>query len=339
MNGNGPGLSDKRRRRDSFLRMLIIVFSFVPLLVLTFMVLTLADRSMGTRISIEGRPVRQWTLLRSVLDRDEIGMELENCGSEAIRSFHFGLTPKFVFSGPSASPEDTGLLAVLAGSFWILILGLMISFPTALLTALWIDSSITVSKSARIASAVINQFMRVPHVLYGIFALALFGRLEHSFPGFGVRSVGSAALLMALVALPKLTVMMVREIDLVLEEIRTAAYALGASWSTVVFRQILPASIEAVFAETVRISAGLLGLASPFIVLGASQYVSAAPRGLGDRFIILPAQVFQWSLRPDEIHRNLAASSALVLLLCILLLNIISYTWRRRISRRREGLR
>lgn len=336
---NEMGLSDRRRRRDSFLRTIIILFSFVPLLVLTFMLFSLVERSMGTRIVVEGQPVRQWALISSVLNKEEIGTELQSFGSNAKSSFHFGLTPRFVFSEPSSSPEKTGLLAVLSCSVWILGLGLIISFPTALLTALWIDSASMFSRTARIAHAVLNQFVRIPHVLYGIFGLALFVWLERSFSGFGVRSIGAASLLMAFVALPKLTVMMIREIGLVCEDIRTASYALGASWSTVVFRQILPASIEAIFAETVRISAGLLGLASPFIVLGASQYISAPPGSLRDRFITLPIQIFQWSLRPDGLHRNLAASSALILLLCILCLSLIAYVWRHRITRRREGLR
>ena len=339
MRGDSPRFLDRRLRRDSFLRALVTTVSFVPLLVLAFMLLTLIDRSMGMRAEFDRLPVRQWALSRTILDCDAIGREALALDPDARLSFHFGLMPRFVFSRPSPRPETTGLIAVLAGSAWILVLGLVLSFPIGLLTALWIDSSSATSRIARGACAVLDQFVRIPHVLYGLFGLALFGWLSRFVPDFGVRNVGSASLLMAFVALPKLSVMMVREIGKIPEDLRTASYALGARWSTVVFRQVLPTSFEGILAETLRIAAELAGLASPFIVLGASQYVSSPPANLGDRFLTLPVQVFQWSLRPDGIYRNLAASSALVLLLCILIMNIISYAWSRRIARRREGLR
>ncbi|MDT8299121.1 MAG: ABC transporter permease subunit, partial [Spirochaetaceae bacterium] len=239
----------------------------------------------------------------------------------------------------SSSPQNTGLWAGLAGSLWIISVGLAVSFPAALATALWLDRVRKRAWFARVLQVALSLFTRMPHIVFGLCAMALFSRITGAGGFSGSRTIGHAGLLMGLIMIPKLTLMMEEQLASTPDSIKHASYALGASWQSVVFRQVLPTSIELIFIGTLKLLAGLLGLASPFIVLGAASFVVAAPASMRDHFITLPVQIFQWALRPDSVYRSLAASAALFMALVVFALGMAAFIWRKRVLRRREGLR
>jgi|GEM_PF-6729404 len=247
-------------------------------------------------------------------------------GSEARRALHL-----------------TGLATAAAGSFWVIASGLAVSAPIALVAALWMAHPTRLSRKDPLLVGVfrtlVRQAVRIPNVVYGVFALALFLRLNALAPALGIRNLGNASILLGIIMLPNLVLMMEQELKDVPDGIDEASFALGASWVAVMVRQVLPAAAGAMGAGILRIAARMIGLASPFIVLGAPSFVSAPPAGFGDRFISLPVQIYQWAVRPESAYRGMAAFTSLVLLLCILLLDVAADTWKRRVVRRREGLR
>ena len=328
-----------RRKGDRLFSLFIRISSLLPVLTMVLILLTLVNHSMGTVAVSEGRIVADWPLLQSALFHKQIRETVFFPDQPVEYTFRFWLSPAFLASSPSSRPETTGLSAALTGSAWIILLGLAVSFPIALSTAMWASPGEEGSLQSRILNTLLNIYRRIPNVLFGLCSLALFSRLSRASGAPGLRSLGSAGFLMALVLLPRLTVMMHREMSAIPRSTLRASYALGAHRQTVLFRQVLPASIGMILAETIRIIAGIAGLASPFIVLGAASYLSAAPTRLQDHFTTVSVQIFQWSLRPEGSYRNLAASAALFLLLVICLLQLVSYLWRHRIIRMREGLR
>jgi len=339
MRNRGRDAVAVRRRIDAVFRDFIRIAVWGPLLLIIFMLLTLVDWSMGTVAMENDRVVRHWRLSESVMKAPEIREEIAGMQGDMSASFRFWLHPGFIVGNPSSSPENTGLRAGLAGSLWIISIGLAVSFPTALATALWLDRVRTRTWFARVLKAALSLFNRMPHIVFGLFAMALFSRLA-GLGGFsGPRTIGHAGLLMGLIMIPKLTLMMEEQLAFTPESIKHASFALGASWQSVVFRQVLPTSIELICIGTLKLIAGLLGLASPFIVLGAASFVVASPSSMRDHFITLPVQVFQWALRPDGIHRSLAASAALFMALIVFVLSMAAFIWRKRVLRRREGLR
>jgi phosphate transport system permease protein len=328
-----------RRRIDAIFGNFVRISVWGPLFLVVFMMLTLVDWSMGTVLMEDGRIVRHWRLSESVIGASDIREEIADMEGNVSRSFRFWLNPGFITGNPSSSPQETGLRAGLAGSLWIISIGLAVSFPTALATALWLDRAQHHAWFARILQTALSLFNRMPHIIFGLCAMALFSRISGMGRFSGSRTVGHAGLLMGLIMIPKLALMMEEQLAATPDSIKHASYALGASWQAVVFRQILPTSIELIFIGTVKIIAGLLGLASPFIVLGAASFVVASPSSMRDHFITLPIQIFQWALRPDGIYRSLAASAALFMALIVFVLSMAAFIWRKRVLRRREGLR
>ena len=328
-----------RRRIDAVFKGFVRISVWGPFLLITFILLTLVDWSMGTVAMEDGRVVGHWRLSESVIEAPEIRQKVADMDGEVSTSFRFWLSPGFIVGNPSSSPENTGLRAGLAGSLWIIFVGLAVSFPTALATALWLDRVRKRTGFPGVLQAALSLFNRMPHIVFGLFAMALFSRLT-GIGGFsGPRTIGYAGFLMGLMMIPKLTLMMEEQLALTPESIKHASFALGASWQSVVFRQVPPTSIELIFIGSLKLIAGLLGLASPFIVLGAANFVTAAPASMRDHFITLPVQIFQWALRPDSVYRSLAASAALFMAFVVFVFSMTAFIWKKRVLRRREGLR
>ena len=321
-------MNPARQRKDRITAAGVRFFSFAPLTALFLVLLFIVDSSMGTAVRLGDKVLRQWSLSESLLDTESIRASAAALGPEAEIFFRFGASPAFLFSKDAGPGGSAGLLIAAAGSLWTVPLGLLLAFIPALLTALRLDhgSRLTVAPGVwmKFLRSVMNLFVRVPLVLYGVFFLPVISRVRLDYGETGFRNLGNATLLTALIAMPRMIEMMEREIARVPGEIRTASYALGARWTTVVFRQLLPASISFIAAGTLRLSARIL---------------SAPPSGPGDRFTNLPVQIFQWASRSDGIYRNMAASAALILLIIVFGIEILAAMWRSHLLRRSEGLR
>jgi phosphate transport system permease protein len=69
-------------------------------------------------------------------------------------------------------------------------------------------------------------------------------------------------------------------------------------------------------------------------VIGASTFISYNPNSPFSKFTTLPIQIYQWTARPQEVWRNLAAATIIVLLVMLLSLNAIAIVLRNRFTRR-----
>ena len=74
--------------------------------------------------------------------------------------------------------------------------------------------------------------------------------------------------------------------------------------------------------------------ATPLVVVGASTYITADPTGPFSKFTTLPSQIYQWTARPQDTFRDLAAATIVALLLLLLLLNAGAIYLRNRYARR-----
>jgi phosphate transport system permease protein len=67
-------------------------------------------------------------------------------------------------------------------------------------------------------------------------------------------------------------------------------------------------------------------------VVGASTFITVDPTGPFSKFTTLPIQIYQWTSRPQDVFRNLAAAAILVLLAMLLSLNAVAILLRNRYS-------
>jgi phosphate transport system permease protein len=80
------------------------------------------------------------------------------------------------------------------------------------------------------------------------------------------------------------------------------------------------------------------GETAPLVVIGASTYITSDPNNPFSKFTTLPIQIYQWTSRPQDEFRNIAAAAIIILLLMLLSLNAFAILLRNRYSQRLRGL-
>jgi phosphate transport system permease protein len=80
-----------------------------------------------------------------------------------------------------------------------------------------------------------------------------------------------------------------------------------------------------------------IGETAPLVVVGASTFITVDPTNPFSKFTTLPIQIYQWTSRPQDEFRNIAAAAILVLLVLLLTLNATAVLLRNRFSKRRMG--
>jgi ABC-type phosphate transport system permease subunit len=148
------------------------------------------------------------------------------------------------------------------------------------------------------------------------------------------RTVISAGLTLALLILPVIIVSSQEAVRAVPDSIREASYGLGATkWQTV-SRQVLPVALPSVLTGVILAVSRAVGETAPLLVVGASTFIGIDPNGLFSKFTVVPIQIYQWTSRPEQEFRNVAAAAIIILLIVMLSMNAIAIYARNRLSRR-----
>jgi phosphate transport system permease protein len=174
----------------------------------------------------------------------------------------------------------------------------------------------------------IQNLAAVPSIVYGILGLAFLVR------GLGLgRVLLAGAMILTLLVLPIVIVASREAIRAVPDSIRQGGYALGATQWQVISRQVLPAAIPGIATGSILAVARAIGETAPLLLVGALTYVAFDPTVLG-AFTALPIQIFQWTIRPQEEFKLLAAAAIIVLLVLLLTMNAFAIWLRNRYQRR-----
>ncbi len=225
----------------------------------------------------------------------------------------------FVTSFPSRLAERAGVWPALVGSVWLLGLTALISFPLGVGTAIWLEEYAPNTRLRRLIQLNISNLAAVPSIVYGILGLAVFVRTM----GFG-RSLLAGAATLALLILPVIIIAAQEAMRAVPSSFRFGAYALGATRSQVVGRQVLPQAFPGIMTGTILALSRAIGETAPLIVIGAVGYVAFLPDSPMDAFTALPIQIYDWIGRPQAEFHELAASGIVVLLLVLLSMNAVA---------------
>jgi phosphate transport system permease protein len=144
----------------------------------------------------------------------------------------------------------------------------------------------------------------------------------------------SAGLTLGLLVLPIIIINAQEAIRAVPRSLRNASYGVGATkWQTV-WSHVLPNSMPGILTGTILAISRAIGETAPLVVVGASTAISFDPSSPFSKFTTLPIQIYQWTSRPQDEFRSLAAASILVLLMLLLSLNAFAILLRNRFSRR-----
>jgi phosphate transport system permease protein len=294
---------------------------------------------------VEPQVEQTWPLFESILHRGEVLAEIEREYPDAQAQFLSWIDAKFLVTPQSSEPERAGVRTAILGSLLTILITIAVAFPVGVCAAIYLEEYARDNRINRLIRTNINNLAGVPSIIYGMLGLAIFVRmLEPLTSGtlFGLtdpttangRTILSAGLTLALLILPLLIINAQEAIRAVPNSLRQASYGLGATkWQTI-WHHVLPSALPGILTGTILAISRAVGETAPLVVVGVSTYIVADPNSPFSKFTTLPAQIYQWTSRPQDEFRNLAAAAIIVLLAMLLSLNAAAILLRNRYSKR-----
>src|SRR5205085_5759475 len=170
----------------------------------------------------------------------------------------------FVTGGDSREPEKAGIWGAVAGSFFTLVLTLMLSFPIGVATAIYLEEFAPRNRWTDLIEVNINNLAAVPSIVFGLLGLALFLNffgLQRSAPLVG-------AMVLTLLTLPTIIIASRAALKAVPPSIREAALGMGASKIQMVTHHVIPLALPGMLTGTIIGMARALGESAPLLMIG-----------------------------------------------------------------------
>jgi phosphate transport system permease protein len=226
---------------------------------------------------------------------------------------------------PSSLPSRAGAQSAIWGTIWAMGIVFITCMPVGVCAAIYLEEYANHDRwYNRLIEVNIQNLAAVPSIVYGILGLAF---LVRGYLGLG-RSILAAGLTLSLVVLPIVIIASREAIRAVPSSIREASMALGATkWQTI-RKQVMPASIPGIATGSILALSRAIGEAAPLLLLGGITFIQFNPTGLDSPFVVMPLQIFNWTSRPQDEFRVVAAA-AIVMLLAILLAMNATAIWLR----------
>jgi len=313
--------------------------------------LPLADRSRQELLAlvnervVEPEVVQTWTLVDSVFRREKLLEEAAEKHPGADLRFTAWIDPDFITSPQSSVAFSAGVRTALLGSLWTIAITILVAFPIGVGAAIYLEEYASDSWLNRIIRTNINNLAGVPSIIYGMLGLAIFVRAlapVSSGSIFGLasddsangRTILSAGLTLSLLVLPLIIINAQEAIRAVPRSLRRASFGLGATQWQTIWHHVLPSALPGILTGTILSVSRAIGETAPLIVVGASTFVTVDPNGPFSKFTTLPIQIYQWTSRPQDEFRNIAAAAIVVLLILLLSLNTVAVLMRNRWTKR-----
>ncbi len=289
--------------------------------------------------------VRSWKLVDSLTSRSEIEA-IVAATPNAELLFRSWINMDFVISAQSPRPEFAGVRTAILGSLWVILITILFSLPIGVGASVYLEEYAEDSRFNRLVETNINNLAGVPSIIYGMLGLAIFVRSMEAITSgslFGVgdpstangRTIVAAGLTLGLLILPLIIINAREAIRAVPRSLRQASYGLGATkWQTT-WHHVLPGALPGILTGTILAVSRAIGETAPLVVIGASTFIVVDPNGPFSKFTTLPIQIYQWTSRPQDEFRNIAAAAILVLLIMLLSLNATTVILRNRFSAQR----
>ncbi|MBK1723280.1 phosphate ABC transporter permease PstA [Thiocystis violacea] len=236
----------------------------------------------------------------------------------------------FFTHGTSREPELAGIAGALMGSFYTLLLTLILSFPIGVGAALYLEEFAPKNRWTDLIEVNINNLAAVPSIVFGLLGLAVF----IGFFGVPRSTPLVAAMVLTLMTLPTVIISSRAALKSVPPSIREAALGVGASPLQTQFHHVLPLAMPGMLTGTILGMAQALGETAPLLMIGMIAFIVDVPGGFTDSATVLPVQIFLWADSPERGFVERTSAAIMVLLAFLFLMNLAAVLLRRRFERR-----
>jgi phosphate transport system permease protein len=242
------------------------------------------------------------------------------------KQFNFALFS----NGDSREPELAGIKGALMGSFYMLIVTIVLAFPIGVAAAIYLEEFAPRNRWSDLIEVNINNLAAVPSIVFGLLGLAVFINwmaIPRSAPLVG-------GLVLSLLTLPVIIIASRAAIKAVPPSIREAALGLGASKMQVVFHHVMPLALPGMLTGAIIGMSRALGESAPLLMIGMVAFIVDVPGGLADPSTALPVQIYLWADSPERAFAERTSAAIIVLLGFLLVMNLAAVILRKRMERK-----
>ncbi|ADU62052.1 MAG: phosphate ABC transporter permease PstA [Pseudodesulfovibrio sp.] len=226
----------------------------------------------------------------------------------------------FFENGDSKLPEMAGIWAAAVGSMYVLIITFLFSFPTGVMTAIYLEEFAPNNRIMQVIEVNINNLAAIPSILFGLLGLSIF----INFFGVPRSSALAGGLTLALMTLPVIIISTRAAIRAVPDSIREGSLALGATRWQMVLTNVLPLSLPGILTGTIIGLAQAIGETAPLLIVGMMAYIPDAPTSFTSAATVLPAQIYTWSSDSLRAFTERTSAGIIVLLAVMLSMNAVA---------------
>ena len=80
----------------------------------------------------------------------------------------------FFYKGDSRNAEEAGILGAIVGSFFVILVAIIVAFPVGVMSAIYLEEFAPKNKITNIIEVNINNLAAVPSIVFGLLGLAIF---------------------------------------------------------------------------------------------------------------------------------------------------------------------
>ena len=236
----------------------------------------------------------------------------------------------FFYSGDSREPEQAGFWGAIVGSFFTMLVTLILAFPVGVATAVYLEEFAPKNRFTDLIEVNINNLAAVPSIVFGLLGLAVFlnfFELPRSAPLVG-------GMVLALMTLPTIIISGRAALKAVPPSVREAALGLGASRVQVVTHHVLPLAMPGILTGTIIGMAQALGETAPLLMIGMVAFIVDIPGGPTDASTVIPVQIYLWADSPERGFVEKTSGGIMVLLIFLVTMNASAVYLRKKFERR-----
>ncbi|RWX50054.1 phosphate ABC transporter, permease protein PstA [Candidatus Electrothrix marina] len=216
------------------------------------------------------------------------------------------------------------------GSLFTLLVTLVLSFPVAVASAIYLEEFAPKNRWTDLVEVNINNLAAVPSIVFGLLGLAVF----LNFFGMPRSSPLVGGLVLSLMTLPTIIIASRASLQAVPPSIREAALGVGASKMQTVFHHVLPLAMPGMMTGTIIGLSRALGETAPLLMIGMVAFIVDVPASITDPATGLPVQIFLWADSPERAFVERTSAAILVLLTVLISMNGLAVYLRMKFERR-----
>ena len=228
---------------------------------------------------------------------------------------------------PVIKPASFGVLPLVAGTFFVTGIALLVAVPLGLGSAIYLSeyASPRVRKTLKPA---LELLAGVPTIVFGYFALTFFSpNILKDFANLevGVFNVLSAAIIMGFMVIPTIASVSEDAMSAVPQSLREGSFGLGATRLQTSLRVVFPAALSGIVAAIVLGASRAVG-ETMIVLIAAGQIaqITADPREPSFTMTSYIASVAKGDLATGSVQYKTVFAVGMLLFLITLLLNAFS---------------